>query len=83
MFVVYALYSVKYDKIYIGFTSNLEERIRSHNELGQKGWTRKFRPWKTIYTESHELKAAAMRREKELKTGAGRNFIRSLIKVED
>jgi putative endonuclease len=79
MFVVYALYSRTFDKIYIGFTSNIEERFKSHNELSKKGWTIKFRPWEIIYQEHHALKADAMRREKELKTAAGRNFIRSLL----
>ncbi|WP_325635244.1 GIY-YIG nuclease family protein, partial [Parapedobacter sp.] len=45
MFTVYVLHSGKHDKIYIGFTSNLEQRLKSHNELGKKGWTIKFRPW--------------------------------------
>jgi len=80
MFVVYALYSATYDKIYIGFTSNLEERFKSHNELAKKGWTIKFRPWEIIYQEPYQLKSGAMKREKELKTARGRNFIRSLIK---
>ena len=80
MFVVYALYSMNYDKIYIGFTSNIQERFKSHNELAQKGWTINFRPWEIIYQEYHLSKAKAMNREKELKTAAGRNFIRSLIK---
>ena len=80
MFVVYALYSITYDKIYIGFTSDMEERFKSHNELGKKGWTIKFRPWEIIYTEHHSSKADAMKREKELKTAKGRNYVRSLIK---
>jgi putative endonuclease len=79
MFVVYVLYCSDFDKIYIGFTSNLEQRLRSHNELGKKGRTIKFRPWKIIYQESHELKSEAMKREKQLKTAAGRNFIKSFI----
>ena len=83
MYVVYALYSIKFDKIYIGFTSDLAERIKSHNELGKKGWTLKFRPWKLIYEECHQVKADAIRREKELKTAVGRNFIRSLIKTQE
>lgn len=45
MFTVYALHSPQYDKIYIGYTSNLDSRVRSHNELGTKGWTIKYRPW--------------------------------------
>ena len=75
-------YSRKYDKIYIGFTSNLEQRFKSHNELAKKGCTLKFRPWEIIYQESHAFKTAAIKREKELKTAKGRNFIKSLINAK-
>jgi hypothetical protein len=43
MFTVYILYSATFQKIYIGFTANLEQRFLSHNELGKKGWTIRFR----------------------------------------
>jgi putative endonuclease len=79
MYIVYGLYSKTYDKIYIGFTSNMDERFKSHNELSKKGWTVKFRPWVIVYQEQHSTKAAAMKREKELKTATGRSFIRSMI----
>ncbi|SHM55402.1 putative endonuclease [Cyclobacterium lianum] len=69
MFTVYVLYSEKFNKIYIGFTSDLEKRLISHNELGKKGWTIKFRPWNVIHTEKFESKKEAMDREKYLKTG--------------
>jgi len=81
MFTVYVLYSKDYNKIYIGFTSDLEQRLLSHNELGQKGWTIKFRPWQLVYNEVFQFKQDAMKREKELKTATGRNFIWSLIKA--
>jgi putative endonuclease len=68
MFTVYVLYSERYDKIYVGFTSNLEQRLLSHNELGTKEWSIKFRPWVVIHTELFESKQEAMKREKELKT---------------
>jgi putative endonuclease len=80
MFTVYVLYSEKYDKIYIGYTSSIEERLRAHNELSTKGWTIKFRPWKLIHKELFENKANAMRREKELKTAKGRDWIWQLIR---
>ena len=82
MYFVYVLYSKKFDKIYIGFSSNLEERLRSHNELGKKGWTIKFRPWELVYQELHQLKADALKREKQLKSATGSLFIRSLIKAK-
>jgi len=45
MFTVYVLHSPAHDKIYIGYSSNLTKRFLSHNKLGTKGWTIKFRPW--------------------------------------
>lgn len=74
-FTVYVLYSSTYEKIYIGFTSNLINRIKSHNELGKKGYTVKYRPWKVVYTEVFNRKSDAMRREKALKSSRGRRFI--------
>ena len=47
----------------------------SHNVLGVKGWTVKFRPWELLFQEAFENKPAAMKREKELKTAAGRRYI--------
>lgn len=79
MYTVYVLYSESFDKIYIGFTNNLENRFKSHNELGKKGWTIKFRPWVIIHTENFESKASALKREKQLKSAMGRVFIRELI----
>jgi putative endonuclease len=78
-FTVYVLHSVSFDKIYIGYTSNLESRLRSHNELATKGWTMKFRPWNVVHSETFESKILALKREKELKSYQGRLFIRNVI----
>jgi predicted GIY-YIG superfamily endonuclease len=47
MFIVYVLFSGTHQKHYTGFTSNLADRLLSHQALG-KDWTSKFRPWKLI-----------------------------------
>jgi putative endonuclease len=83
MFIVYALYSSQFDKIYIGFTSNLEQRLLSHNQLSKKGYTVKYRPWKLFYSESHATKIEAMRREKQLKSARGREFLRMMLQKLD
>ena len=80
MFTVYVLYSESFGKIYIGYTSDLAKRFKSHNELATKGWTIKFRPWKIVHTEFFESKQDAMRRERELKTAKGREWVWQLIK---
>ena len=76
-YTTYVLYSDTSDKHYIGFTSDLNQRFLSHNELG-KGWTAKYRPWRIIYTKEFQVKSEAMAFEKWLKTGAGRDFIKTI-----
>ncbi len=79
MFYTYVLFSKDHNKIYIGFTSNLENRLHSHNVLANKGYTVKFRPWELIYSEDYGSKYDAIKREKELKSSRGRAFIWGLI----
>ena len=77
-FVVYLLYSEKFDKTYVGYTSSLIERVKSHNDLSKTGYTTKFRPWIVVYVEIFNTKQAAMAREKWLKSGIGRSFIKNM-----
>ncbi len=79
MFTVYVLYSIEHDKTYTGYTSNLIQRFRSHNELSKKGYTKKYRPWFVIWVEIFDDKKGAMEREKYLKSGSGRRFIREVV----
>jgi putative endonuclease len=79
MFYTFVLYSVEYQKIYIGQSSNLQERIRQHNSFDNTGWTRKYQPWELIYSESYLERQQAMRRERQLKTSWGRKFIWEII----
>ena len=78
-FIVYILFSKDYGKTYVGFTSNLIERFKSHNYLSKKGYTIKFRPWQVIYVEFFTTKSEALKREKLLKSGKGREFIKEII----
>ncbi|MBA7675904.1 hypothetical protein ES703_84143 [subsurface metagenome] len=55
-------------RLYIGFTSDLDRRVRQHQE-GKGGWTRSRGPWKLVYYEVFTDRLEAMRRERNLKTG--------------
>jgi putative endonuclease len=82
MYTVYVLYSRDHDKLYIGYTSNLSKRMISHNETGN-GYTKRYSPWVVIYTEEYAKRSEAMKREKALKGGQGRSWIRAnLLKKE-
>ena len=80
MISTYVLYSPNYDKIYIGFTTNLEARFKTHNELGKKGYTLKFRPWVLLLYEKFSTKKEAIQREKQLKSHAGRDYIWKIVR---
>ena len=69
-YVVYLLYSKTSRNSYVGYSSHLIERIKSHNIYGTD-WTRNFRPWIVVYVEFFQSKAEAMRREKYFKSGRG------------
>jgi putative endonuclease len=80
-YTVYILYSQIHNQIYIGFTSNLLNRFKSHNQLGHD-WTAKFRPWMVVYCEYFFEKKEAMHREKQLKQYRQRLKIRKSIESE-
>ena len=54
-FSVYILFSEKFNRYYVGFTSNLLMRF----QFG-KDWTAGYRPWKIIDTKEFETKTEAM-----------------------
>lgn len=76
MFYVYVIYSEKVCKKYTGHTEDLETRLRQHN-LGLLGlFTKNKGPWLLIHQEQFLTRSEAILREKFLKTGKGRDFIK-------
>lgn len=77
MYKVYALKSEKRNYIYVGMTSNLEERIKRHNR-GYEKTTKPYSPFKLIYTENCTTREEARKREKYFKSGVGKEFLKKL-----
>jgi putative endonuclease len=76
VFYVYAIKSEIADWIYVGLTHNLDQRLAQHNQ-GYNKSTKPYRPFKLIYTEEHPDRISARKREKYLKSAAGKRFLRS------
>ena len=70
MYFIYVLYSLKDHKLYKGYTSNLENRLKKHNSGGSKS-TAKRKPFVLIHIEQFENKTDALKRELYLKTLEG------------
>ncbi len=80
MFYVYLLQCENDKSWYIGFTSNLKQRIKDH-QAGKGGKTTKIKKnWKFIYFEGYLDKRDAVGREKFLKGGSGRKYLKKQLK---
>ncbi|MEX5217454.1 MAG: HsdR family type I site-specific deoxyribonuclease [Nitrospira sp.] len=77
-FFVYAI-RCHDDSIYIGQTENLEQRWHQHLSGTAADHTRKHRPVHLEHYEEHASRAAAVEREKWLKTGYGRTWLKREI----
>jgi len=77
MYFVYAIKSKKDGRIYVGLSSNVERRILEHN-AGYVFSTKGYRPWNLIYKEKLLTRKEARIREKYLKSGAGKEFLKSI-----
>jgi putative endonuclease len=78
MFTVYILQSQISLRYYIGYTSNLAERLLRHN-AGRNKFTKNERPWIVVYQEQYPTRAQAMRREKQIKSYKGGNAFKTLF----
>ena len=78
MYYTYILLSDFDNKFYIGFTDNMERRLKDHNS-GKVSSTIARRPFRIIYYEAHLSKSDALRREKYFKTTKGKTTLRQIL----
>jgi len=84
MYSVYALYNLKHDRIYIGQTEDLVLRLKLHKDkgFGKNHYTARLDgDWNLIYTEAVQTRIEALKREKQLKSYRGRQFIKKQIPI--
>jgi putative endonuclease len=77
MFFVYAIKSTVRNYIYVGMTNNVERRMMEHNN-GENRSTKAYRPFVLIYTEAFSTRIEAREKEKYLKSGIGKEYLKSL-----
>ena len=77
-FFVYLIQSKEGYK-YTGMTEDLEFRLQQHNDKSLSFWTKRGTNWKLVYNEEFNNKTDALKREKWLKTGVGREFVKNIL----
>lgn len=77
MYYVYAIRSTKVNYIYVGLTNNLNRRFSQHH-TGKERTTRSYAPFELLYKETCIDRGTAREREKYLKSGVGKEFLKSI-----
>jgi putative endonuclease len=77
MYYVYILKSGYDGSLYKGYTKDLAQRIHDHNR-GKSRYSSRKCPWELVYYEEFVTREQALKRERYLKSAAGRRFIREL-----
>ena len=80
MHYVYVLRSMADYGLYIGYSANLRKRFERHAQ-GDSFATAHRGPWKLIYYEAYLEQADALGREKYLKSGSGRKFLKAQLRA--
>jgi putative endonuclease len=75
MFYTYVLKSKKDGSIYVGFSSDFKKRLLEHNK-GLVFSTKARRPLEIVYYEACIDEKKAIVREKQLKTGFGKAYLK-------
>jgi putative endonuclease len=73
-FIVYVIQSQEGYQ-YTGMTSDLTKRLEEHNSKSLSFWTKRGTEWKIIESEEFGSNADALKRERWLKSGIGREYL--------
>ena len=79
MITVYAIKSLTRNYIYVGITKDLKRRLDEYNN-GENRSTKAYKPFELIFSENFSDRTSAREMEKYLKSGIGKEILKSLIK---
>ncbi|MDB4582674.1 GIY-YIG nuclease family protein [Draconibacterium sp.] len=77
-YFVYAIKSKLDGRIYVGFSENVQKRLKEHNS-GKTKSTKGFRPWELIFTQECETRIDARELEKYFKSGSGKEKLKKMV----
>ena len=80
MWYVYAIKSLKNERLYVGSTNDIKRRLKEHNDGVGGKYTKNNRPFKLVFYEAFLNKKDAMKDELFFKTGYGREVLKTKLK---
>jgi putative endonuclease len=81
-FYVYAIVSMKDNRIYVGISQDIYRRINEHNNRKVFS-TKSFIPWRLFYSEHIGAIEKARKKEKYYKSASGKRKLRKILESID
>ena len=79
MHYVYLIRSISFsDQTYVGYTTDFDERLKTHNSDGSLH-TKKYVPWKLVSYVAFDSKKKALDFERYIKVGSGYAFAKKRL----
>ena len=78
MLDAYVLCGETTGRLYVGYTSDLTQRLGQHNN-GLTKSTKNRGPWGLVHQETFDTRSEAMRRERFVKSSQGREELRRIL----
>ena len=60
-------------------TEDLELRLKQHNDKSLSFWTKRGTNWNLIYKEEFDNKTEALKKERWLNSGVGREYLNEIL----
>lgn len=79
MYYVYILQSNKTGKYYVGYTNNIEKRLKEHNSGKTKSLVKQL-PLELIKIEEYQFYEEARKREKQIKQYKSGEALKKILK---
>ena len=78
IYSVYVIQSKVDKRLYVGMSRDIRKRLQEHNNR-EVFSTKGYCPWILVYSEAVGSRVLARKREKYLKGGSGKEFIKNLL----
>ena len=79
MFYTYVLRSLSHSTLYVGSSDNPERRLLEQHNKGRVRYTKGRKPWIIVWNGEFATRSDAMKRERFLKSGKGREYLKKVL----
>ena len=83
MHCIYILHSDKIDRYYVGYSSNLDERLNFHENSKKRKYTYNAKDWRLYYTIECQTKSLGLAIERHIKRMKSKVYIENLLKYPE